>query len=219
VVGGALGATILAGPFRLAPDSTTSVEEDGIKVVSHTRVDEQTASRTILIGRVGPTAYSVGAGFNDETEAVASKAEGWFYAWWPGNKEPGAIVSADRRNVVLQSAPTPEQLIEGRVGPAAWWVASAAVPLDPTLTVIPAQVREQACASGRSPEGRILDPFVFSGQDGVLVTFWIRLPEGGQDCQGNPDIATLIQLPEPIGDRKLLDGGEIPPRDATVPPD
>jgi hypothetical protein len=218
-VGGALGASILEPPSRLVPDATTPVEEDGIRVISHNRIDEASGSRTILIGRVGPTAFSASVGFNDESWITASKGEGWFYVWWPGNKEPGAIVSADRRNVVLQSAPTPEKLIEGRVGPALWWVASKALPLPPETTVVPAQIREVACASGRSPEGRVLDPLIFSSEDAVLVTFWVRrAPGGGQDCQGNPELATLIQLPEPLGDRKLLDGSETPPRDAAGPP-
>ena len=73
--------------------------------------------------------------------------------------------------------------------------------------------------ASKPPEGRILDPQVFSGQDGIVVTFWVRSPDGVQDCQGNPDIATLIQLPDPIGERKLLDDSEIPPRDASVVPD
>ena len=219
VIGEGLGATILDGPTRLVPDATTPVEEDGIRVISHTRVDEETGSRTILIGRVGPKAFSASVGFNDETWIEASKGEGWFYVWWPGNKEPGAIVSADSRSVVQQSAPTPEKLVEGRVGPASWWVAPKAVPLPPETTVVPAQIREVACASGRSPEGRVLDPLIFSGEDAVLVTFWVRrAPGGGQDCQGNPEFATLIQLPEPLGDRKLLDGSQVPPRDASTPP-
>jgi hypothetical protein len=219
IVGEGLGATILDGPTRLVPDSTTPADEDGIRVVSHTRVDEETGSRTILIGRVGPKAFSASVGFNDETWIEASKSEGWFYVWWPGNKEPGAIVSADARSVVQQSAPTPEKQVEGRVGPASWWVAPAALPLPAETTVIPVQLREVACASGRSPEGRVLDPLIFSSQDAVLVTFWVRRPPGGgQDCQGNPELATLIHLPEPLRDRKLLDGSEIPPRDATTPP-
>jgi hypothetical protein len=219
IVGEGLGATILDGPTRLVPDSTTPVDEDGIRVISHTRVDEETGSRSILIGRVGPKAFSASVGFNDESWIEASKSEGWFYVWWPGNKEPGAIVSADARSVVQQSAPTPEKQVEGRVGPASWWVAPAALPLPAETTVIPAQLREVACASGRSPEGRVLDPLIFSSEDAVLVTFWVRRsPGGGQDCQGNPEFATLIQLPEPLGDRKLLDGSEVPPRDATTPP-
>jgi hypothetical protein len=216
-IGGTLGATIIDKPSRLDPESSKPVEDDGIAVISHTRIDEDAGSRTILIGRVGPKAFSAGVGFNDESEVVAAKDNGWFYAWWPGTKEPGAIVSTDMRNIVLDSAPSPETEIEGRVGPAAWWVDPTAAPLPPTATSVPALIRERACASGQSPEGRVVDPAVFSSENAVLVTVWVRHRTGGQDCPGNPAFPMEIRLPDALGDRTLLDGSTIPPRDASVP--
>ena len=217
LIGGTLGATILEAPSRLAPDSSKPVEENGIVVVSHNRVDEDSGSRTILIGRVGPKAFRVGVGFNDESEVRASKDNGWFLAWWPGVKEPGAIVSLDNKSIVQASAPSPETQVEGRVGAAAWWVNPRAAPLPPTATSIPALIREQACAGGQSPEGRVVDPTVFSSPDAILITVSVRRRTGGQDCPGNPQFPIEIPLPQALGDRKLLDGSTIPPRDATIP--
>jgi hypothetical protein len=219
LIGGTLGATILEPPSRLVPDSTKPVEDTGIVVVSHNRLDEDTGSRTILIGRVGPKAFRVGVGFNDESEVRASKDNGWFLAWWPGVKEPGAIVSLDNKSIVQASAPSPETQVEGRVGAAAWWVNPRAAPLPPTTTSIPALISEQTCASGHSPEGRVVAPVVFSSPDAVLITIWIRRRTGGQDCPSNPLFPMDIPLPDALGDRKLLDGSTIPPRDATIPED
>ena len=42
------------------------------------------------------------------------------------------------------------------------------------------------------------------------------VPRGGaQECPDNPETPFLLALPEPLGDRVLLDGYSIPPRDAT----
>lgn len=70
---------------------------------------------------------------------------------------------------------------------------------------------------GLTPEGRILEPMVVASEDAVLVTFWVRLPAGGQDCQGNPEFPAEVTLSEPLGEGKVLDGSEIPPRHATDP--
>ena len=35
----------------------------------------------LLIGRVGPTAFQVKLGFDDDTEVFASNAGGWYGAW------------------------------------------------------------------------------------------------------------------------------------------
>jgi hypothetical protein len=217
MLGGELGATILQPPMRLVPDATLPVEEGTIRVVSHNRVDEDTGSRTILIGRVGSDAAGVIAGFPGDSEVEASMAEGWYYAWWPGVDEPNAIAAVDRQNVAIAGVDDPETDIEGRVGPAAWWVDPAAVPLDPAATTIPALIRERECASGQSPEGRVVDPVVFAATDAFLVNVWVRIAPG--DCPANPEFPIEVGLPEPLGGRQLLDGSEIPPRDASVPPE
>ena len=102
-------------------------------------------------------------------------------------------------------------------GPARWWVDPSGLPLDPTTTVIPAILVERECASGQSPEGRVLPPEIEYGDDEIVISFEIVRREGDQDCQGNPEFPVEIVLREPLGDRALVDGFD--GRDATVRPD
>jgi hypothetical protein len=217
-VAGEFGATILEPPSRLVPAATEPLEAEDIRVVSHGRVDEETGSRTILIGRVGSAPQRVIVGFNDQSEVFASMDNGWYTAWWPGVDEPGTIAGVDRQSVVIRGVQDPSAMVEGRVGPAAWWVDPAMGPIAPEATTIPALIRERLCASGQTPEDRLVDPVVFSSEDAVLVNVWVRMLPGGQDCQGNPEFPIEISLTEPLGDRQLLDGSEVPPRDASGPP-
>ena len=216
MIGSELSGTIIGAPSRLDPGSIAPVGDAGVSVVSHTRVDEETGSRTILIGRVGPQAYRVVAAFDDESEVTASKDNGWFYAWWSGTIGIGGIASVDNKSLVQASVESPAAQVEGRVGPAAWWVDPAAPAPGPDAATISALIRERACASGRSPEGRVIAPTIFSSEEAVLVSVFVRQPVGAQDCPGNPAFPLEITLPEPLGARRLLDGSEVPPRDASV---
>jgi hypothetical protein len=215
-IGSELTSTIIGAPTRLDPGAIAPLEDTAITVVSHTRVDEDAGSRTILIGRVGPKAYRVVAGFNDESEVTASKGNGWFYAWWPGTTGIGGISTLDNKSLVQSAVDSPADQIEGRVGPAAWWVNPAAAAPGPGAMTISALIRERACASGRSPEGRVVEPAIFSSEDALLISVFVRQPAGSQDCPGNPAVPLEIALPEPLGERRLLDGSEVPPRDASV---
>jgi hypothetical protein len=216
LVGPALGATILAPPSWLAPSGAAP---DGVTIVSNDRVEDDGSARTVLIGRVKPQPYRTVAGFDDQSEVVASQGGGWFTAWWPGLDRPGAVAAVDRSSVAQASAADPHQEVEGRATLAKWWVDPGAPAPGPDSTTIHALVQEQVCASGRPPDGRVLEPGVFYGPNGVLVTFLVRRQPGGQDCQGTGPAAFDFTLSQPLGDRKLLDGGEIPPRDASAPPD
>jgi hypothetical protein len=100
---------------------------------------------------------------------------------------------------------------------ATWWV-DPTTPVDRSSTTFTALVQEQTCASGRAPEGRIAAPAIAYGATSVVIVFaTIPLP-GGQDCPGAPPGHFTVELSEPLGDRQLLDGGLLPPRDATKPP-
>lgn len=104
------------------------------------------------------------------------------------------------------------------VGPADFWVAPGSLPLDPAALSISGFIREQACASGTPPDGRIVGPTIEYGSAAVTVTFGVRKIAGGADCPSNPKYSITIFLAEALGSRQLLDGGTTPARDATVEP-
>ncbi len=108
-------------------------------------------------------------------------------------------------------------LFAAGVNAAVWWIDPAADPLEPDATRVAGLVNELACASGRPPIGRVLDPVIDDRPDRVIVTFGVRDQPGGQDCQGSPPLAVPFVLPTPLGTRRLFDGGEFPPRDAAIP--
>ncbi len=93
------------------------------------------------------------------------------------------------------------------------------VELDPTATAISVLVTERACNSGEDARGRIVVASIDEDDDAVTVVIAVRPRLGGQECPSNPETPFLLELAEPLGDRDLLDGSSVPPRDATVCPD
>lgn len=129
------------------------------------------------------------------TVTVIRAGDGWRVAGWGQCR--------------LQAAVAPD------LGLASFRVAPD-VGLRPELTEIPVLVTERACNSGQDARGRIVEPRIVLGDDAVVVVFAVRPREGDHDCPGNPETPYLLVLPEPLGDRTLLDGSELPPRDATA---
>lgn len=79
-------------------------------------------------------------------------------------------------------------------------------------------VTERSCASGKPALGRIAGPQIVKSADSVLVVFATRPLAGAQDCQDNPAIRVQVDLGEPLGARKLLDGSSLPAREPVEPP-
>jgi len=90
------------------------------------------------------------------------------------------------------------------------------VELEPELREIPVLVTERACNNGEDARGRIVDPVIDVSADAVTVVFAVQPRLGEHNCPGNPETPHLLVLPEPLGDRVLLDGSTIPARDATT---
>lgn len=88
------------------------------------------------------------------------------------------------------------------------WTVDGAI--DRTSTMIPLLVTERACNSGETAEGRI-QALVELSEAGVTVTITVVPRPGAHDCPSNPATPFLLELPEPLGDRALLDGGAEPP--------
>ena len=102
----------------------------------------------------------------------------------------------------------PTAFFEG-AGPAEWRLAGERP--GPEARRLDVLVNEQACASGRSAEGRIREPVIQYDEERIVITFRVEPNAGGQDCQANPDTPYTVELEEPLGDRKLLDGIYYPP--------
>ena len=93
------------------------------------------------------------------------------------------------------------------------------VELDPDSTEVAVLVTERACNSGQDARGRIVVAAIDGKDDRVTVTLAVRPRGGAQTCPSNPETPFILELPEPLGDRALLDGSSVPPRDATICPD
>jgi hypothetical protein len=100
-------------------------------------------------------------------------------------------------------------------GPATWTFDRDA-DIGPDTTQFAAWVTEINCASGESSAGRILGPDIHLPPESIVVTFTISRLGGVQSCQSNPPTAVTVSLPEPLGDRLLLDGGREPPAEPPI---
>lgn len=98
----------------------------------------------------------------------------------------------------------------GDFGPATWALAPGQS-LTPATVVLDVLVGELACASGNSPEGRVVPAAAVYLEDAVVVIFGVRPLPGAQTCQASPPAEVRLELGEPLGDRELLDGSEFPP--------
>jgi hypothetical protein len=80
-------------------------------------------------------------------------------------------------------------------------------PISTTTSSFTAQVMRLGCSGGQT--GTVLPPAIVWMDDRVSVTFRVEaLPkEGAYDCPSNDLVAYTVELGEPIGQRKLVDGG------------
>jgi len=102
---------------------------------------------------------------------------------------------------------------------ATWTLDPALPPPDASATSFMALVTERTCTGAQPMLGRLLPPSVIYGADSISLVFAARPLEGEMfTCPGNPSTRVTVELREPLGDRRLLDAGLFPPRDASLPP-
>lgn len=127
----------------------------------------------------------------------------------------GVALRNGRWELDLKGDCQPEVVLPVGVGRAEWRLDPAFPRPAAGDRQIHVLINERACASGQSPEGRVLPPIIGSSQ--TAVTIAVLVTTIGGDCPGNPDFAMAIDLPEPLGGRALLDGAVFPPIDVTKP--
>ena len=203
---------------RLAPSAVAPVADTEIGLTSMVGLDDRDGGRMLVLGRIGPAASQVKLALDDKTEVLASSADGWYAAWWPGQTRATVIGAVDNGSQVVRTIDASTGQVDGRLGAASWWLDPKALAPTATSATVQGLVLEEACASGKSPKGRIEPPLFDLSETAVTVVFGIRPLPGDQDCQGNAPYPVTFTLPEPLAGRTLLDGNGVPPRDASVPP-
>lgn len=93
------------------------------------------------------------------------------------------------------------------------------VELTPETTEVDLRVTETACNSGEDARGRIRVLDLVPTAESVTVLLGVVPRPGDHECPGNPETPFTLVLPEPLGDRVLLDGSSVPARDPTACPD
>ena len=77
-------------------------------------------------------------------------------------------------------------------------------------------VVELACTGFHTAEGRVTEPAITVSEDAITVVFAVVPLEGDDlECPGHPGTPYVLQLPEPLGDRVLLDGSTVPAHEPT----
>lgn len=199
-----------------AGDEIAAVGGTELSVVSYLHAMD--GGRSIAFGRIGPDAAKAKVSFDDATVIQAASSAGWWATWWRGNVPAATFAATDAKDIAVGHAEKPPEAVDTGVTTAHWWIDPARPGPTATSTTVHAIVMEEACSSGNSAEGRVEPPIVEIGSAAITVTYRVRgRPGTAQDCQSNKPTPVELVLPELLGDRKLLDGGDDPPRDATVP--
>ena len=115
------------------------------------------------------------------------------------------------------ASPSPTAMASSEFGPATWALDPAFPPPDPTARDLHILVWERACASGKPTTGRMSETLIMVGPTSVTITIDVRPLAGAQDCPGPPGTPATVTLPEPLGSRTLLDGGNNPPAPPRAP--
>ena len=102
--------------------------------------------------------------------------------------------------------------LEKGFGAGEWWLSTSAKPTDRTLSAL---VREGACMVGPALPVRIGTPIVAARADEVKVVVPVRETDDNGCLGATP---TTIDLGQPLGNRRLVDGAVFPARDVQAQP-
>lgn len=130
-----------------------------------------------------------------EVNSFERKARKWTWAGYSSSCQPALL-----RN--HQSAIT--------------WTLAPGQTLTPSTQIVKVNLGPGECAGGASQNKRLERPEFREENGALLMALWIHpTPELGPHeaftCIGTVEPPVKIQLPESLGNRKLLDGGVFPP--------
>jgi hypothetical protein len=106
---------------------------------------------------------------------------------------------------VAGSASHPLRAARGTIR-ASTWRLDPAQELQSGDTLLRVLVTEQAFAGGQSADGRVLAPDIYVDEAEIVLTLFITPRPGFQSGTRNPETPVRIELPHPVGPRRLLDG-------------
>lgn len=109
----------------------------------------------------------------------------------------------------------PHVVLSEEFGPASWALDPSFPTPDRTTTELHILVWERACSSGAPATGRMSAPVFEYSATTVTITIGVRprvAAEGeGMACPMPPGTPASLRLSELLGERTLLDGGQVPP--------
>ncbi len=108
--------------------------------------------------------------------------------------------SSSKDSCSLQARPAP------RLNEVDWELDPSTPEPSPDDTTIFLLATERECVSGRSMGHRLREPQVIATSESVRITLTATALPGDQNCLGNPRAKVEVTLPEPLGDRELVDG-------------
>lgn len=133
---------------------------------------------------------------HDETGGLAfmsAEHDGSGWSWAGAN---GGVEECHLQFVVPEGLNT----VDWRLDPDGPPVAADTEELAVILT-------ERECVGGIEIGNRLVEPQIVMTETQVFMAFASHPPEGDAfDCQSNPDTRYVVSLPEPIGERELVEG-------------
>jgi len=91
-----------------------------------------------------------------------------------------------------------------------WMLDPDGAPLTTDTTELEVILNERPCVDGREIGDRLLPPEIVMTETQVFMAFAAERPPGDAfTCPGNPDTPYVVELPEPLGDRDLVEGVQI----------
>jgi hypothetical protein len=88
-----------------------------------------------------------------------------------------------------------------------WRLDPAAPEPGPDATELHVLLTERECVSGQEIGDRLIGPQLVVTDANVRLAFAAEPPPGDAfSCQGNPETPFIVELPEPLGDREIIQG-------------